>query len=102
VVKRCMMATPMTMFNSYNGHTKSAPVGFSWTTLFFGPFPSLFRGDWLGFFLILAFNIIFTPITSIAFAFFYNGWHTRRLYNRGYRPFHESWAGVGNMRVQRS
>jgi len=32
--------------NPRTGQIRSAPVGFSWTMFFFGPFAPMFRGDW--------------------------------------------------------
>lgn len=31
-----------------NGATRTIPTGYSWTTMFFGPFPSMLRGHWPG------------------------------------------------------
>ena len=67
-------------------------LGFSWTSLFFGPWPLLFRGQW-GFFLIfIAVYIIagvFTfgigsVVLAIVWAFYFNKWHMRRLLENGY------------------
>lgn len=79
-----------------SGVMKNGYFGFSWTTLFFGPFPALLRADFItfvGWFVI--YPIIVVPtffltlgVTAIfpgfVWAFFYNGYYTRRLLERGY------------------
>ena len=40
-----MKLSEINFFNEYTGKYKDAPLGFSWTTLFWGFFPALFRGD---------------------------------------------------------
>ena len=63
-----------------NSAVKEVPTGFSWTTLFFGPLPALFRGDlkWAAIQFIanvavgsvtLGFGLI---VTFAIFAFIYN------------------------------
>lgn len=75
------------------GLTIKGFVGFSWTTLFFGPFPALFRQDYLtfvGFFVVTVILGILTmgignAIAGIAWAFMYNKYYTRKLLERGYQ-----------------
>lgn len=76
------------------GLLKEVKVGFSWTTLFFGFFPALFRGDlkWAAIMFIssLAIGIITAGtapwVISIAFAFVYNKIYIKELIEKGYRP----------------
>ena len=53
--KSGMAHSVITLLHPSIGEIKSAPVGFSWTTFFFGPFPALFRGDfkWAGLILLI-------------------------------------------------
>ncbi|WPK19589.1 hypothetical protein [Salmonella phage SD-1_S14] len=51
------MAKTISLKNENVGQRKDGFFGFSWTTLFFGPFPALFRGDFITF--IGAFVIYF-------------------------------------------
>jgi len=78
--------------NAAFGTIKSAPVGFSWTTLFFGFFPALFRGDfkWAAIiFFVTAVAGVLTIgwgawIAWIVFAVIYNKMYIKELLNKGY------------------
>lgn len=78
-----------------------APVGFSWTTFFFGCIPALFRKDWLGALLIFLGNIIVgiissavSPISSLILCFgywiyigyAYNKFYIESLIKKEYKP----------------
>ncbi|MDR0246145.1 MAG: hypothetical protein LBJ65_31520 [Burkholderia sp.] len=87
------MAHSTIVFKQPNfGTIKSAPVGFSWTTMFFGFFPALFRGDFkwaaINFFVssavaLLTFGIG-GPVCWIVFALIYNKMYIRDLAGKGY------------------
>lgn len=79
-----------------NGATRTAPTGFSWTTLFFGPFPALLRGDlkWAAIQLVANFLAaavtaplfgIGSALTWIVFAAIYNARHVQDLQAAGWR-----------------
>jgi len=87
------VAQQVRLIHEASGLTKTGYYGFSWTTLFFGFFPALFRADWITFLGGLVIYVIIDLITfgiggivaSIAWAFMYNGYYTRKLIERGYR-----------------
>lgn len=65
-------------------------VGFSWTTLFFGAFVPLFRGDWKWFLIMLIAAICTMGISNLVLCFIYNGIYTRDLLeNKNYEPADE-------------
>lgn len=79
------MATVVRLQHPQTGLVKKGFVGFSWTTLFFGFFPALFRGDWL-FGIILCVLCVFTGgLAAIIAAFLYNKSYTNRLIEKGYQ-----------------
>lgn len=86
------MATRIAMKHKDTGIVKDGFYGFSWTTLFFGFFPALFRGDFITFIGGFVIAVIIAFITmgfgafliSFVWAFMYNKYYTRRLLERGY------------------
>jgi len=86
------MANSIQMIHKSTGITKTGFYGFSWTTLFFGGFPALFRGDFITFIGLFAVILIIGLATggfggfiaSIVWAFVYNSYYTKKLLEKGY------------------
>lgn|SRR5690625_2023592 len=79
------------------GLIKEVKIGFSWTTLIFGFFPALFRGDLKWAAIMFIAGVFVGAITFgagawvlwLVFAFIYNKIYIRDLVERGYRPASE-------------
>jgi len=80
--------------HAQGGVLKSVKVGFSWTTLLFGFFPALFRGDikWAVIMFIVAF--ITFGLAWLIFPFFYNKIYIKGLLEKGYVPADDSSRNV--------
>lgn len=72
--------------HNVSGVIKKVPEGFSWTSLFFGWFVPLFRGDFQWAFLWLLISIFTVGIGQIIMAFTYNKSYLRRMMEIGYIP----------------
>lgn len=72
------------------GVVKECKVGFSWTTLFFGLFVPLLRGDfkWTCIMLVLAF--ITCGLSWLVVPFIYNKRYIISLCEKGYKPASET------------
>jgi len=89
---RIIMATTVAMKHKDTGILKEGFYGFSWTTMFFGFFPALFRGDFMTFIGGFAICVIIGLMTlgigallvGFVWAFMYNKYYTRKLLERGY------------------
>jgi len=67
----------VTLINPTTEQIKSVPVGYSWTVLFWGFFPTLFRQDWknaaiIGIILLITSIFFLGWIPLIVFSFIYN------------------------------
>jgi hypothetical protein len=72
------------MENPNTGILKNAPVGFSWTTLFFPCLPALFGGDIARFFIqLLLDGFLFIPV--FIFPFIYNKLYVKKLLEKGFK-----------------
>jgi hypothetical protein len=64
---------------------KKAPVGYSWTMLFWWFFVPLLRADWVWFVAMLALGLLFWWVPAIVMSFFYNKIYLKNLFNKGYK-----------------
>ncbi len=76
----------VTLKNPLTGVVVKAPTGFSWTTLFFGFFVPLLRGNY-GYAGICLICSMFTfGISNLVFSFLINKHHIKHLLTKGYKP----------------
>ena len=80
-----MAHSTITFQNPHDGKLKEAPAGFSWTMLFFGFFPPLFRGDWKYAVITLAIALVTSYIGVIILCFMYNRLYIKDCIRDGYR-----------------
>ena len=86
------MATEIRMKHKESGLLKTGYVGYSWTTLFWGFFPALFRGDFLTFLALFVTVLILGAFTAgigglivvVIWSFLYNKHYTTKLIEKGY------------------
>lgn len=78
------MARVVMLRHPQTGVIRKGFYGFSWTTLFFGGFPALFRGDILVGVLVFVLSFCTGWIGCIIWAFFYNKKYTLSLIEQGY------------------
>lgn len=80
---------PITLKHT-TGAVKVCPTGFSWTTLFFGFFPALIRGDVKWGLIIFGVSFITCGAAWLVFPFIYNGIYIKGLLKAGYLPAGDS------------
>jgi hypothetical protein len=80
-----MAYAKITFENPKTGSVKEAPIGFSWTTLFFGPLPALFRGHIGVGLAILVIAFITSCISNLVFCFIYNKMYVKHLLSQGFK-----------------
>jgi len=74
----------ITLKNERTGQIRRVPEGFSWTTLFFGIFVPLFRGDWKYFFITMLLALFTFGLSWFVIPFFYNRWYQKELFDNGF------------------
>lgn len=79
-----MAYTTATLTHPTTHITKKAPIGFSWTTLFFNFFPALFRGNWKDAFFIAILSVVTYNFAGIVISFLYNKRYALSLIEQGY------------------
>lgn len=80
-----MAFTTLIMKHPHTEQIKKAPVGVSWTSLFFGPFVPLVRGHYSGAFLWFILAVCTAGAGPFVQMFIYNKRYVRRLINNGYQ-----------------
>ena len=72
--------------HSQTGALREVPLGFSWTTLFFGIFPAFFRGDFKNGIMMLIIAIFTLGWSWLIMPFFYNKMYVNALVSKGWMP----------------
>ena len=81
-----MAKTNVILEDPDTGESVEAPLGYSWTTLFFGLFPAVFRGDWKWAGIMLLVGIFtYGLLVILIFPFIYNRLYLKKMLRRGWK-----------------
>lgn len=80
-----MAYATMNFKHPLTGAMKSAPVGFSWTTLFFGFFPALLRGHWVWALIMVCLALLTGGLSWFVIPFIYNKAFIKYLIGEGFK-----------------
>lgn len=85
-----MAHSKLHMKNPTTGVRRTAPVGFSYTSFFWGPIPCIWRQDWLSAIVILGLSIVlmFMGLNFVLWflqGFFYNKYYLEKMINEGFQ-----------------
>ena len=80
-----MAYTTLSMENPNTGAIKQAPVGFSWTCVFFGFFVPMTRGHWGGAFVWFLLAVITLGLANFVLIFIYNKQYLNYLIGQGFK-----------------
>lgn len=80
------MAISVILYNKNLNEYKIVPVGFSFTTLFFGFLVPLYRKDYLMCLVILLSILLIPLISNLLFAYSYNSIYCKSILKKGYLP----------------
>ncbi len=78
------MAHVVMLKHPKTGIMKKGFFGFSWTTLFFGGFPAIFRGDLVIGLVFIVLQLLTWGFAGLVWAFIYNKSYTTKLIEQGY------------------
>ena len=79
-----MAHSTLIMENPNTGEMIRAPVGWSWTSLFFGVIVPFIRQDWIGGFVSLVLTLFVAGAVNIAMAFMYNRYYIGAKVKEGF------------------
>jgi hypothetical protein len=76
--------------HTQSGMVKEVKVGFSWTTLFFGFWPAIFRGDIKWAIIQFIVDLVTLGVAALVWPFIYNKIYIKGLLEKGYAPADET------------
>jgi len=75
--------------NKITGAVEETATGYSWTSLLFGGFVPIVRGDWGSLFKLIGLTIITLGIYHFVFAATYNKQYLKNMIMKGFSPANE-------------
>ncbi len=87
----------LTMENPRTGQIKEASIGFSWTTLLFGIFVPLIRGNGKWAIIMFLLALVTVGLSWLVFPFIYNRLYLKDLIGNGFKARSAAHGSIGGV-----